>query len=110
MFSSLANEFKDCFDHRRASDTCGGAFAIEESDLDFLYNLLLEEETPLSSREMALAIIERRVEREAQAALRRESGTSLFLPKDSYEVGRQLVFPALDYASGTGPVILSVAW
>ncbi len=79
----------------------GTAFAIEESDLDFLYNLLLEEETPLSSREMALAIIERRVEREAQAAIRRERGTTLFLPKDSYEVGRQLVFPALDYAAGT---------
>ena len=78
----------------------GEAFSIEESDLDYLYNLLLEEETPLSSREMALAIIERRVEREAQAAKRREQGTTVFLPKDTYAVGRQLVFPALEYASG----------
>jgi hypothetical protein len=77
------------------------AFDVEESDLDYLYNLLLEEETPLSSAEMALAIIERRVEREAQAARRREQGTTLFIPKETFTVGQQLVFPALDYAAGT---------
>jgi hypothetical protein len=76
-------------------------FEIEESDLDYLYNLLLEEETPLSTAEMALAIIERRVEREAQAARRREQGTTLYLPKETYTTGQQLVFPALDYSAGT---------
>jgi hypothetical protein len=79
----------------------GEAFEIEESDLDYLYNLLLEEETPLSTNEMAQAIIERRVEREAQAAKRREQGTTLYRPKESYAVGQQLVFSAIDYASGT---------
>ncbi|MCC7359018.1 MAG: hypothetical protein IT317_06055 [Anaerolineales bacterium] len=78
----------------------GEAFEIEESDLDYLYNLLLEEETPLSTNEMALAIIERRVEREAQAAKRREQGTTLYRPKDTYTAGQQLVFSALDYTSG----------
>ncbi len=76
------------------------AFEIEESDLDYLYNLLLEEETPLSTSEMALAIIERRVEREAQAAKRREQGTTLYVPKETFAVGQQLVFSALDYAAG----------
>jgi hypothetical protein len=76
-------------------------FEIEESDLDYLYNQLLEEETPLSTDEMALAIIERRIEREAQAAKRREQGTTLFTPKEVYSAGQQLVFPALDYAAGT---------
>jgi len=75
------------------------AFEIEDSDLDYLYNLLLEEETPLSTLEMALAIIERRVEREAQAARRREQGTTLYVPKATYTVGQQLVFSALDYAA-----------
>lgn len=79
----------------------GEAFEIEESDLDYLYNLLLEEETPLSTGEMALAIIERRVEREAQAAKQRERGTTLYRPKDAFTPGQQLVFPALDYAVGT---------
>jgi hypothetical protein len=79
----------------------GEAFEIEESDLDYLYNLLLEEETPLSTNEMALAIIERRVEREAQAAKRREQGTTLYRPKERYAIGQQLVFSAVDYATGT---------
>jgi hypothetical protein len=79
----------------------GEAFVIEEGDLDYLYNLLLEEETPLSTDEMALAIIERRTEREAQAIKRREQGTTLFRPLDAFAVGQQLVFPALDYTLGT---------
>ncbi len=74
----------------------GDAFVIEEGDLDYLYNLLLEEETPLSTDEMALAIIERRTERETQAIKRREQGTTLFRPQDTFAVGQQLVFSAID--------------
>lgn len=79
----------------------GEAFTIEDGDLDYLYNLLLEEETPLSTDEMALAIIERRTEREAQAIRRREQGTTLFRPHDTFTVGQQVVFSALDYAMGS---------
>jgi hypothetical protein len=79
----------------------GEAFEIEDSDLDYLYNLLLEEETPLSTDEMALAIIERRVERETQAARRRDEGTTVFRPKETFAAGQVLVFPALDYSTGT---------
>jgi hypothetical protein len=79
----------------------GDAFIIEEGDLDYLYNLLLEEETPLSTDEMALAIIERRTEREAQAIKRREQGTTLFRPQDTFTVGQQVVFSALDYSLGS---------
>jgi hypothetical protein len=79
----------------------GEAFTIEEGDLDFIYNLLLEEETPLSTDEMALAIIERRTERETQAIKRREQGTTLFRPHDAFALGQQVVFSALDYTLGT---------
>jgi hypothetical protein len=79
----------------------GDAFEIEDGDLDYLYNLMLEEETPLSTDEMVLDLIRRRVEREAQAAKRREQGTTLYRPKDTFAVGQQLVFSALEYAAGT---------
>ncbi|MGH2522012.1 MAG: hypothetical protein ACRDH2_05860 [Anaerolineales bacterium] len=79
----------------------GAAFTIEEGDLDTLYNLLLEEETPLSSEEMAREIIRRRVEREAQAQKRREQGAAIYLPKETYTVGQSLFFPALQYVAGT---------
>ncbi|OGO49867.1 MAG: hypothetical protein A2W37_16400 [Chloroflexi bacterium RBG_16_63_12] len=76
------------------------AFTIEEGDLDYLYNLLLEEETPLTTDEMAQAIIRRRIEREAEAAKRREQGAAVYLPKETYALGQTLMFPALQLAAG----------
>jgi len=77
------------------------AFTIEEADLEYLYNLLLEDETPLTTDEMALAIIRRRCDLEAQALKRQEQGASVYLPKETYPVGQRLVFPALQFATGT---------
>lgn len=85
----------------QSADYWGRSFVIEDADLDFLYNLLLEEETPLSSAEMAQAIIQRRCERESQAIKRREQGTTLYRPQETFALGQQLVFAALDYAIGT---------
>jgi hypothetical protein len=76
------------------------SFTIEDADLDFLYNLLLEDETPLSGAEMAQAIVRRRIEREQQARKRREQGAAVYLPKETYAIGQTLFFPALEYASG----------
>jgi hypothetical protein len=85
----------------QTADYWGAAFVIEEADLDYLNNLLLEEETPLTTDEMALAIIRRRVAREAEAAQKRQQGAALYLPKETYTVGQVLMFPALQYAAGT---------
>lgn len=71
-------------------------FEVDEQDLDFIYNLLLEREVPLTPEEMATALVgERldRLEREAQAS--EESEFKIYLPEGSYEVGEMLVFPAL---------------
>ena len=40
------------------------AFSIEDADLEHLYTLLLEDETPLTTDELVLALVCRRVERE----------------------------------------------
>ena len=55
----------------------GATFTVEDADLDFLSNLLLEDETPLSAAEMAQAIVRRRIEREQQARKRREQGAAV---------------------------------
>ncbi len=78
----------------------GAAFAIEESDLEHLYNLLLESETPQTGDEMAAAIIRLRCERELKALQKRKDGVLQYLPKEAYEPGRRLVFPALEFAVG----------
>ncbi len=83
------------------ADYWGVGFTIEDSDLEQLYNLLLEEETPLTTAEMAQFIIRRRVEREAEALKRREQGAVPYLPKETYTVGQQVAFSAPRFAIGT---------
>jgi hypothetical protein len=79
----------------------GPAFAIEESDLDYLYNLLLENETPLTTDEMVQSLIRRRCRRELEALERRQQGAVVYMPKETYTVGQQLVFGALQFAHGS---------
>jgi hypothetical protein len=71
-------------------------FEVDESDLEFIYNLLMERENPLTWNEMALALLEdrlRRLEREASRAPETERAS--YLPGGSYTIGDVLVFPAL---------------
>jgi hypothetical protein len=74
------------------TDYWGAAFAIEDADLDYLYNLLLEEETPLTSAEMAQHIIRRRHQRESEALKRREQGATPYFPRETYSVGQKVAF------------------
>jgi hypothetical protein len=74
-------------------------FAIDDQDLDYLYELFLEDDNrPRTSDDLTLALIRRRCEDE-EALIKRELARGIpFQPKDSYEVGEQVVFPAFGYA------------
>ena len=76
-------------------------FSIEDADLEHLYNLLLEDETPLTIEELVLALIRRRAERE-ELALQRQMyrGGTVYLPKETYAVGQEIAFPHLQFAVG----------
>jgi hypothetical protein len=76
------------------------SFVVENLDLEFLYNLLLEAESPLTTGELVQALIQSRVEREMRALQARSDGSTLYLPKDHYTTGQHLVFPALGYTAG----------
>lgn len=76
------------------------AFLVEDVDLELLYNLLLENETPLATDELVAALVRSRVEREARALQRGTAGSAVYLPKETYQPGQSLVFPALAYTSG----------
>ena len=71
-------------------------FEVRESDLDFIYNLLLEREVPLTTLEMAEALILYRLERlENEASQQEDKKTELYLPEMAYEAGHKLLFPIL---------------
>ncbi|GAB4504593.1 MAG: hypothetical protein Fur0043_15870 [Anaerolineales bacterium] len=74
---------------------------ITRQDIEFLHNHLFESETPKSARELTAVLIEERirVERETQAR-QRKAGGKLYLPKEEYRSGDQLIFPALDWKKG----------
>ena len=52
-------------------------FVVENYDLEFLNNLLLEAESPLTTDELVLALIKSRIEREARALQQRSDGAKV---------------------------------
>jgi hypothetical protein len=76
-------------------------FQIDPKDLEFLYNHLLEIETPLTSRELTIVLVLQCIAREKQAIQNRQlSDGKIFIPKETYAVGDAIIFPALDWQKG----------
>lgn len=76
-------------------------FQILDSDLDLIYNHLLEIETPQTPQELARVIIEERIRTEKQALeSQQQAGGSVYLPKGEYKTGQTLSFPAFDWQKG----------
>lgn len=74
---------------------------ITDEDIEALYNHLLETETPLTPEELARALVSIRLEQEQQKLESQRSGeANIYLPKEHYEVGQRLAFPALDWVQG----------
>lgn len=76
-------------------------FTPDTADIEFLYHHLLDVERPLSPEELARAVVAERLRREREALEKRRAGEAvLYLPKERYEVGQRLVFPALGWQAG----------
>ena len=77
------------------------SFELESGDIDFIINLLLEREIPLTTVEMALALVEVRLV-QIKLALEEAKRTEYpaYLPADSYKVGQVLTFPIFNNLIG----------
>jgi len=77
-------------------------FQVNKKDIEYLLNHLFESETPMTARELVEILIEERIrsERAAQAKKRQAAG-KMYLPKELYKEGENLIFPVLDWAKGT---------
>jgi hypothetical protein len=74
---------------------------ITRQDVEYLHNHLFELETPLTARELVSVFIEERIRAERLATQqRRQAGGKTYLPKESYQVGDDLIFPALNWKHG----------
>jgi len=76
-------------------------FELQEEDIEFIYNHLLEIETPLTPKELVSVLIDERIQREQKAIEeQRLAGGEIYLPKESYQVEQKVVFPALSWQQG----------
>ena len=83
----------------------GSAFSIVEQDIEHLLNLFFEDELPRADDELALGVVRRRCQHEEAAVSRELSKGMLYQPKNIYEAGQRLVFPAFEYAVGNVAVV-----
>ena len=76
-------------------------FQTTNQDIEYLYNYLLEVETPQTSQELISALVSKRIETEIARLEKAKAGLGTpYLPKETYAVGDSLVFPALDDLTG----------
>jgi hypothetical protein len=74
---------------------------ITPQDVEYLHNHLFELETPLTARELVPVFVNERIRAERLALQqRRQAGGKVYVPKESYQVGDELIFPALNWKHG----------
>jgi hypothetical protein len=76
-------------------------FRVDTGDVEYLYSLLLENNRPQSTEGLALALVQRHCQLEEMAIRAELQRGTLYQPRDTYEVGEQLVFPRFDYMAAT---------
>ena len=76
----------------------GNDFNITDSDIEEIYNGILEAERPQTAGQIARVIIDYRVAEEKARIKQVLSGRAVYQPQNSYQVGDELVFPALKFA------------
>jgi hypothetical protein len=76
-------------------------FEILSEDLEFLYNHLLEIETPLTPTELVKVLVSERVRKEKETLIKQQTaGGEIYTPKGHFETGQSLQFPSLDWRRG----------
>lgn len=74
---------------------------ISRQDVEFLHNYLFENETPLTARELVSVFVDERIRAEKDTLRRRrESGGKIYLPKELFQVGDDVIFPVLGWKHG----------
>ena len=76
-------------------------FKVNDEDLEYIYNLFLETEEPLSLRDITYELIVTRIKQENTRIKKQLKSGAIFQPKHSYKVGQSISFPSLSYQTGT---------
>jgi hypothetical protein len=73
-------------------------FKLTDEDREFIYNYLLEVETPLTAPELLSALVNERIRQETSALEKQRTlGGDIYIPASTYLVEQDLVFPAFGW-------------
>lgn len=75
-------------------------FIVDDTDVDFIVNLLLERETPLTIQEISRILVTQKLEIEAKNLEAEYQDAKFYNPADAYAVGDKVIFPALNLRRG----------
>jgi hypothetical protein len=74
---------------------------ITPQDVENLHTFLFEREMPLTVSDLASEFVSARVKSERVASeIKQKAGGKSFLPREKYQVGDELVFPAMNWKRG----------
>lgn len=77
------------------------SFKTTETDMDFLYNLLLENEKPMTVKELSKALISESIAKDTKEVEKAENQQAeCYKPKNHYNKGDVITFPLLNYEKG----------
>ncbi len=76
-------------------------FSIDQADIEFIYNLLLEKATPLTSNDLLCELVSYRIEQQVEKlkSQSKDKG-SIYLPREEFSKGDKLAFPAFEMEGG----------
>lgn len=89
------------FPQQELTDADWSTLEITDSDLENLYNHLLELEEPQTTAQLTDILIQKRMQEEVTKFKRIQTGKGkIYFPKDRFLPGEQLQFPAFNWQSG----------
>lgn len=75
-------------------------FKVTSADVEFLFSIFLEEETPFTNRQLALRLIQKRISAEEDLFRKKLERGQLYQPNQSYAVGQEILFSARSFEVG----------
>ena len=85
----------------------GAMFALNESDIEQIYNHFLEVERPQTAKTIADEVIAARLRARSAAVKRQLAGYEVYKPESNFAVGDKVVFSSLGFAQSTVTAIRS---
>lgn len=75
-------------------------FRVTDEDLDFTHELILDAESAMTTSQLALRLIQEYQRRETARMESELKKGAVYQPKNLYDVGETLIFPAMDFLVG----------